>query len=68
MIVALIYNHHSNVDTLTCTSPHFHVYGFDKKQTDEILGLLVNTVCFHLSLSRCSSREPGNMHPCNSDA
>ena len=32
MMVTLTYNHPSNVDTLKCTSPHFHVYiyGFDK--------------------------------------
>ena len=28
----------------------------------------MNIVHFHWSFSRCNSREPGNMHPCNSDA
>ena len=70
MMVTLTYNHDSNVDMLTCTSPHFHVYIYMvlTKQTAEIQGLLVNKVCFHLSLFGCSSGEPGNMHPCNSDA
>ena len=67
-MVTLTYNCHSNVDTFPYTSQHFHVYMVLTKQTAEIQGLLVNMVCFHLSLSGCSSRDPGNMHPCSSDA
>ena len=63
----LTYNHHSNVDTSPCTLRHFHVYIVLTKQTAEIQSLLVNTVHFHLSLSGCS-KEPGNIHPCNSNA
>ena len=28
----------------------------------------MNIVCFHQSMSGCGNREPGNIHPCNSDA
>ena len=34
----------------------------------EIQNSLVNIVCFHWSLSRCSNGVPGNMHPWNSYA
>ena len=67
-MVALTYNYHSNVDMIPCTSRHFHVYMVLTKQTAEIQGLLVNMVHFHWSLSGCCSGEPGNIHPCNSDA
>ena len=66
-MVALTCNCHLNIDMSPCAS-HFHVYMVLTKQTAEIQSLLVNMVHFHLSLSRCRSREPGNMHPCNSDA
>ena len=46
----------------------FPAYMVWMKQTAEMQGLLVNMVHFHLSLSGCGSGEPGNMHPCNSDA
>ena len=67
-MVALTYNHHSNVDMSPCTSQHFRVYMVLTKQTAEIQSLLVNMVQFHLSLSECGSKEPGNMHPCNFNA
>ena len=47
---------------------NYPVYIVLTKQTAEIQDLLVNMVHFHLSLSGCSSGEPGNVHPCNSNA
>ena len=44
---------------------HFYVYDFDIMNCWNTKSLLVNEVPFHLSLSRCSNGEPGNMHPCN---
>ena len=45
-MVALTYNHHSNVDMSPCTSQHFHVYMVLTRQTAEIQDLLVNTGAF----------------------
>ena len=67
-MITLTYNCHLNVDMSPCTLHFFHVYMVLTKQTTEIQSLLMNKVYFYLSLSRCSSREPGNTHPCNSDA
>ena len=47
---------------------NFPVYMVLTKQTAEIQDLLVNMVHFHLSLFRCGNGEPGDMHPCNSNA
>ena len=67
-MIILIYNCHLTVNTCHVYHTDFPVYLVLTRQTSEIQILLVNTVHFHLSLSKCGSREPGNMHPCNSDA
>ena len=50
---------------LICTM--YITLNFLTRQTAEIESLLVNMVCFHLSLSGCGSGDRGNMHPCNFD-
>ena len=46
----------------------FYMYDFDIMNHWNTKSLLLNKMCFHLSLSGCSNGEPGNMHPCNSNA
>ena len=67
-MIVLIYNCHSNVNMYHVYHTDFPVYMVLTRQTAEIQSLLVHTVHFHLSLSGCGSGEPGNMHPCNSNA
>ena len=67
-MIVLIYNCHSTVNTHHVYHTDFPVKMVLTRGTAEIQSLLVSTVHFHLLLPRCGSGEPGNMHPCNSDA
>ena len=47
---------------------YYHCMILTKQNAEIQKKLLVNKVHFHLSLSKFGNGEPGNMHPCNSDA
>ena len=74
IIITLSYIHYSinddmsnNICIKTSFSTILHVWFWHNK-LPKYKSLLVNEVHFHLSLSGCSNGEPGNMHPCNSNA
>ena len=68
IMTILIYNCHLNVNTYHVYHTDLPVYMVLTRSTAEIQGLLVNRVHFNLSLSGWHGGEPGNMHPCSSNA